>query len=199
MFETVVQKIVDDQIKKGALAAEDRNIYLYGYQMLFEFFVNIATSIIIAVVFQAYMIVFVFTIAYLLLRGYVGGYHAKTSLGCFCCSAGMLIASVLMVKAIAGMAYGSWFFLLELIMLPCVFCGTPMPDINKPITENESIHFNKKVKQIYSIELVVEAILLFCGLQVPALSIWAVHVVLFIMVLVDFLLKRAEIECKRGS
>ena len=195
MFETVVQKIVDDQIEKGALEAEDRNIYLYGYQMLFEFFVNIATSIIIAVVFQAYMIVFVFTIAYLLLRGYVGGYHAKTSLGCFCCSAGMLIASVLMVKAVAGMVFGNWFFLLEIIMLPCVFRRTPMPDVNKPITENESIHFNKKVKQIYAIELVIELIFLLCGLQVPALSIWAVHVVLFIMVLVDFLLKRTRIEC----
>ena len=196
MFETVAQRIVDDQIEKGALEAEDRNIYLYGYQMLFEFFVNIATSIIIAVVFQAYMIVFVFTIAYLLLRGYVGGYHAKTSLGCFCCSAGMLIASVLMVKAVADMALGNWFFLLEIIMLPCVFYRTPMPDVNKPITENECIHFNKKVKQIYSIELVIELIFLLCGLQVPALSIWAVHVVLFIMVLVDFLLKRIRIACE---
>lgn len=195
MFETVVQKIVDDQIEKGVLEAEDKNIYLYGYQMLFEFFVNIATSVIIAVVFQAYMSVFVFTIAYLLLRGYVGGYHAKTSLGCFCCSAGMLIASVLMVKAVTGMVFCNWFFLLEIIMLPCVFRRTPMPDVNKPITENESIHFNKKVKQIYSIELVIELIFLLCGLQVPALSIWAVHVVLFIMVLVDFLLKRTRIEC----
>lgn len=193
MFEVISQRIVDDQIEKGTLAQEDRNIYLYGYQMLFEFCVNIITSIIIAVVFRAYDIVLIFTIAYLLLRGYVGGYHARTSLGCFCISAGILIASVIVVKVIAGLQITDWFFLLEMIMLPCVFRGTPMPDVNKPITENESIYFKKKVKQIYTIELVVEMILLFCGLDTFALSIWAVHVVLFIMVLVDFLLKRTRI------
>lgn len=192
MFEVVVKRIVNNQIENGNLREEDRNIYLYGYQMLFEFCVNIVTSIIIAGIFQAYDIVFIFTIGYLLLRGYVGGYHARTSLGCFCCSASILIASVIAVKFIASLSISSWVFFLEVIMLPCVFHGTPMSDVNKPITENESIYFNKKVKQIYSIELIVELILLFCDLDTFALSIWAVHVVLFTMVLVDFLLKGAR-------
>lgn len=189
MFEGFVQKIVDNQIEKGILIKTDRNIYLYGYQMLIEFCINIVTSIIIAIVFRATGIVVVFTIAYLLLRGYVGGYHAKTSMGCFCCSAAILISAVIVVKFVNGIELDKYFFLLEIVMVPSVFKGTPMPDVNKPITENESKYFNKKVKQIYLIQLLIEMILWYVDVKVYALSIWAVHVVLFSMVLLDVIRK----------
>ena len=73
MFERTVQKLVDSQIEKGALKEEDRNIYRYGYQVLIEFCINIVVSIAIALIFRAFEIVIVFTIAYLLIRGYAGG------------------------------------------------------------------------------------------------------------------------------
>ena len=196
MLKAVIKKIVDAQIKKGMLQEEERNIYLYGYQMLFEFGINIMTSILIAYIFQAYTIVFTFTISYLAVRGYVGGYHARTSLGCFCCSASILIISVIIVKGISAWEIEFGTFFLEVLMLPCIFQRTPMPDINKPITENEESYFNKKVKQIYLVELIIEIVLFVCGLDIFALSIWAVHLVLFTMVLFDFLTKRCVIRTK---
>ena len=190
MFEGFVQKIVDNQIEKGTLDREDRNIYLYGYQMLIEFCINIFTSIVIAFVFEAAEIVVVFTIAYLLLRGYVGGYHAKTSLGCFCCSAMMLISAVVLVKLVAGMEIGRYFFWSEIIIVPSVFTETPMPDVHKPITKNESNYFNKKVKQIYLIQLIIELFFLYMDVKEYALSIWSVHVVLFGMVVLEVIRKK---------
>lgn len=189
MFEAVVQKIVNNQIENGAVQESERSIYLYGYQMLIEFCINIIASVLIAVVFQAYGIVIIFTVAFLLIRGYVGGYHAKTSLGCFCWSASILIISVIAVKYVSVLEFSSLFLLLEVIMLPCIFRRTPIPNVNKPITENERVHFNKKVKQIYWIELLAELVLLFVGMDTFALTILAVHAVLFIMVLSDVLLK----------
>ena len=194
MFETVVKKIVDGQVESGAVEAEERDVYVYGYQMLIEFCINIITSILIAFVFRAFDIVIIFTVAFLLIRGYVGGYHAKTSAGCFCWSACMLILSVIAVKAVSNLEFINYFFLLEAAMLPCIFHGSPIPDANKPITGNESMHFKKKVKQIYLLELFTEVILLFLGMKVSALSILAVHVVLFVMVLWDVFCRR---QCKR--
>ena len=194
MFESTVKKIVDTQIENGTLSEGDRNIYLYGYQMLIEFSVNIITSLITAVVFQAYGIVIVFTVAYLLLRGYVGGYHAKTSLGCFCISACMLLAAVFFVQYVAALEIINWLFLLENIMLPCVICRTPIPVTSKPITNNEKYHFKRKVKLIYPIELLAEILLLFLEKDTWALSILAVHIVLFIMVIVDLLKKHPVLQ-----
>ena len=112
MFEAVVQKIVDNQIEAGSIKESEQSIYLYGYQMLIEFCINIVVSVLIAIVFQAFGSVITFTLAFLLIRGYVGGYHAKTSLGCFCWSASILIVSVVMVKFIGEQEIWQWFFLL---------------------------------------------------------------------------------------
>ena len=189
MFEKIVEKIVNKQIENDLIVEADRSIYIYGYQILFEFGINIVTSILIAIIFQAYEIVVVFTIAFLVIRGYVGGYHAKTSLGCFCFSATMLIISVVAVKISAKFLWCNYLFLSEIILLPCIFKATPIPNKNKPITENERIYFNKKVKQIYVIELLVEVFLLFIKRNTFALSILAVHIVLFIMVLMEVVQK----------
>jgi len=185
MFEAVVQEIVHNQIEAGSIDESDKEVYLYGYQMLIEFCINILVSVLIAFVFQAFVEVIIFTIAFLLIRGYVGGYHAKTSLGCFCWSASILIGSVVMVKIVSVQEVWQWFFLLEIMAMPCVFKCSPIPTANKPITDNERIHFKKKVKQIYILELIVELLLVLCGLKEYALSILVVHVVLLIMVIGD--------------
>ena len=189
MFEAVVQEIVHNQIEAGSIDESDKEVYLYGYQMLIEFCINILVSVLIAFVFQAFVEVIIFTIAFLLIRGYVGGYHAKTSLGCFCWSASILIGSVVMVKIVSVQEVWQWFFLLEIMAMPCVFKCSPIPTANKPITDNERINFKKKVKQIYILELIVELLLVLLGLREYALSILAVHVVLFVMVIAEFLQK----------
>lgn len=192
MFEKAVKKIVDKQIESGMLPEADRKLYLYGYQMLIEFCINIMTSICIAVIFDAYLTVLVFTVAYLLIRGYAGGYHARTSLGCFCMSAGLLILAVIMVDQVSGLEMRNILFILECVMMPCVILNTPIPSENKPITENERQHFNKKVKQIYLFELLLELFSLFFGMEVCALSVLAVHIALFIMVLFDIFCKKVK-------
>ncbi len=188
MFERTVQKLVDSQIEKGALKEEDRNIYRYGYQVLIEFCINIVVSIAIALIFRAFEIVIVFTIAYLLIRGYAGGYHARTSLGCFCLSACMLISVIVIVQFIDARNPAWWMLLIpEIVIMPFIFRHTPMPDENKPVSDNERIHFRKRVRQIYCIELTTALILLCFGMTTCAMSILAVHTVLFIMVMMQIL------------
>lgn len=189
-MENIASKIVNHQIGKGILQESDRNIYQYGYQMLMEFGINIITSIVIAIIFQAFNIVIVFTIMYLMMRGYAGGYHAKTSLGCFGMSAGILVSAILLVQKLAGMELDWWIFLIvEVIMMPVIFIGTPIPVKNKPITDNEYCHFKKKVKQIYFIEVALILILIWCGKPVYSLSIMATQVVIFVMAAIDIIVK----------
>lgn len=188
MFEKAVQKLVDNQIERGALKEEDRNIYRYGYQVMIEFCINIVVSIAIAVIFRAFEIVVVFTIAYLLIRGYAGGYHARTSLGCFCMSAFMLIIVILIVRFVDTRNPAWWMLLIpEAVMTPLIFKYTPLPVKNKPVSENERIYFKKKMRQIYCIELTTALALLFLGNTTCTMSILAVHIVLFIMVVIQIL------------
>ncbi|MBQ6806794.1 MAG: accessory gene regulator B family protein [Lachnospiraceae bacterium] len=200
MLEQITHKIVNHQIEKGILQESDRNIYQYGYQMLIEFGINILASIVIAIFFQAFEIVIVFTIAYLVMRGYAGGYHAKTSIGCFGMSAGILIMSIVVVQKLAEMAMAWWILLvIEVIMMPIIFIGTPIPVKNKPITNNEYLHFKKKVKQIYCIEVVVILIFFWCDKPIYAFSIMATQVVIFIMAGIDILSRAIQKQLKKSN
>lgn len=186
MFERTVQKLVDGQIEKGALKEEDRNIYKYGYQVMIEFFINVIVSIAIAVLFQAYEIVIVFTIAYLLIRGYAGGYHARTSLGCFCLSACILISVIVIVQFIDAVNPARWLLLVpEVIVTPFILWLAPVPVESRPVSDNERVHFRKKVWQIYCIELTTALIMLYFGLTTYAMSVLAVHTVLFVIIMLQ--------------
>ena len=188
MLEHAVHKLVESQIEQGALKEEDRNLYRYGYQILIEFAINIIVSIFIAVFFRAFDIVIVFTAAYILIRGCAGGYHAKTSLGCFCVSACMLIGVILLVQYIDGMGLTVWMpFVPEIFITPCIFAKTPIPDPNRPISENERVHFKRKVKQLYCLELAAAVLLQWFGKTTCALTILAVHMIIFIMVILHIL------------
>lgn len=190
MFEQAVDKLVEDQIKKGALKEEDRNIYRYGYQIMIELAINITVSILIAVLFRAYDIVIVFTAAYLWIRGCAGGYHAKTSLGCFTISACMLIGVIIMVQYISSMEIAFWIpFVPEAIITPWIFKYTPIPHENRPVSENERVHFKRKVKVVYVAEFLAALLLQYLGKTSCALTILAVHTIIFIMVIIHLLRK----------
>lgn len=185
MLESVAYRIVNTQIRKGLLKEEDRNIYQYGYQMLMEYCINIAASISIAAFFHAYKIVLVFSLAYFLLRGYAGGYHARTSIGCFLMSTAVLVAVVVVVRYGSNMSFSKELILAEAVMLPYVFKKMPIPVKNKPVTENEKIHFGKMARWVYAVELAVGIVLIGVGRMESAISVVAAHGVIFIMAVGD--------------
>lgn len=186
MLEKMLQRIIERQIERGNIAAEEKSIYVYGYRMLLELGANLTASILIAVFLREWMVVLVFLIAFFMIRGYVGGFHAKTGIGCFCLSACTLFTSVILIRGICDMVYGKYFLALEIVMMPCIIKKAPIPSENKPLSENERAYFQKKVKWIYSLQLFAELILFFAGMGKWAFSVWAVHVLLMIMVIIDF-------------
>ena len=102
MLEKIITRLVEYQISRGILEEKDKRLYQYGYQVLAEYAANLLTAVLIAAVFHAYGIVLIFTLSFMLVRSYAGGYHAGTGLGCLILSALMQIAVILMVRALGS-------------------------------------------------------------------------------------------------
>ena len=64
----------------------------------------------------------------------------------------MLIIAVVVVKGMIRTDASGWILLVEIVMCPIIFRKVPIPSENKPISEKERVHFNKRVKQIYVFE-----------------------------------------------
>lgn len=189
MLEKWIESFVDYQIRQRFIKEEEKSIYKYGYQVLVEYCFNISAAILIAVFFRAVEIVIVFTVSYMLVRSYAGGYHAKTSTGCFCLSSIMQVCVIKVIKMLIDTGITNELLLMEIIFLPYVFKKVPIPIINKPLTENEKRHFGLRAKQWYIIEVVVAIVLAYIGREQSVLAIIASHFVIFLLALINSMSK----------
>ena len=185
MLESWIERFVDYQIGQEIINEEERNIYKYGYQVLVEYCFNTIAAILIAVFFHAYEIVIIFTVSFMLVRSYAGGYHAKTSIGCFALSAIMLICVILVEKMILNIGVTKELLFMEIIFFPYIFKRVPIPIINRPLSENEKKHFGMRARQWYVAEVVVAIVLAFIGREQSVLAILASHFVIFLLALID--------------
>ena len=179
MIDRIVTRLIDYQISRGFLEENDRKLYQYGYLILFEYIINVLAAVFIAAIFRAYGIVIVFTLAFMLVRSYVGGYHAKSGTRCFVMSATMQILVILAVRAMVNVDLCVSILVIEIFMLPYIFRKIPLPVPNKPISDNERRIFCKKAKIIYVLELII--CLCFIGLDKMqyAYAILGAHLIVF--------------------
>lgn len=194
MLEKLVARLIEYQIRQGILEEKEKSLYQYGYQVLFEYLFNILAAVLIAAVFHAYGIVLVFTTAFMLVRSYSGGYHARTGIGCFVMSALMQIVVICAVRAVCSFEFakeiGAWgrlsfpegVFLTEIFLLPYIFRRVPVPVKNKPMTENERLHFRKCARFLYILEL--SAGIFFLRIQQPeyAMAVLCAHLIIFLLI-----------------
>ena len=95
----------------------------------------------------------IFTISYLLLRPYAGGYHAETEIGCYVFSTLMIIVVVFVSK----------FIMMEFhtvaIILGCsvsiLMLLAPVEDYRKPLDEMEVKVYRRKLRGTLLIEILI--------------------------------------------
>ncbi len=134
-------------IENEVIDAEDKEIYDYGLKQGMIIVLNAITTIMIGSLFGMLSETIVFSIAYIPLRSYVGGYHAKTQLRCYLLSV-LLIICVLF--AIENILWTSSIVLgLTFISGIIIFILAPMEDSNKPLDSIEKKVFRVRTRIIF--------------------------------------------------
>src|SRR5690606_35879503 len=146
-------KIVDWLIANGTIKAEDREIYLYGLQQGLIMILNIITTIIIGFCLSMVWQSIVFMVAYIPLRSFAGGYHARTQLKCYILSIVLTLAVLMMIKFFP--ATNVSIMILTGIASGIIAWLSPMEDSNKPLDEIEVKVYGKKTRVILIVEICV--------------------------------------------
>ena len=144
--------IIDQFIKNDIISSDDKELYSYGLHQGMILLLNIITTILIGLAFGMAWQSFVFMIAYIPLRSYAGGYHAKTQIGCY------FISVLLIITALLGIRYIPWTITICLIVVlsagGIIFFASPVENINKPLcSTEEKIAYKKKMRIILFILL----------------------------------------------
>ena len=154
-------KIGNDMVKSKVVEAEDVEIYIYGINQILTSVLNVSSALIIGFIFGVIPEVAVFMAAYIPLRSFAGGYHAKTPLRCY-------IFSVIMLIIVSiGMKYlyiANWVYYIVLAATTIVVLVlSPVEDRNKPLDEIEQKVYKKRTMNIAAAEVMVCLALKFVG------------------------------------
>ena len=166
MFQTTAQKITDRLCSQDIIEDADKELYAYGFNMLLTVSLNIISTIIIGLLFGMVFESIAFLVAYIPLRSYAGGYHARTPLRCYIISL-LLIVLILLTLNLIGESVLALFILSGIGTIICVTMS-PVEDANKPLDGIEKQVYRKKAMIILAIEIIILIISIFALMKLAA-------------------------------
>lgn len=162
-MEGYIAKFVDHQIRKKRIEQSESEVYQYGYRLLIEKVCAVIMTFVIAILFDAWIEIFIFCVAFIPIRIFAGGYHARHSLSCMVLSAGVLILNIFMGKWFLTTGYANYAFVLEVMLYPAIAWMAPVENSNRVISESEKKYFKRVVLVIYAVQVLIEFVLLLFG------------------------------------
>jgi len=152
-LEKLSHKIGDDLVRSGVVKEEDAEVYIYGINQILAYVLNVSSSLIIGLIFGVTLEIIIFMAAYIPLRSFAGGYHAKTPLRCYIFSVIMLIVVSIGLKYLC---LADWVYYAVLAVSVFVILAlSPVEDKNKPLDEVEHKVYKRRTVLIAAVELVI--------------------------------------------
>lgn len=178
---SLAERITDSFTNSGIIDAQERELYEYGLHHGLLMVVNLITTIIIGIIFGMVWESIVFMLAYIPLRTYAGGYHAKTQFRCY------LLSIVLIWAALLGIKLIPWTGFICLMITLCaaaiIFFLAPVEDSNKPLSQVEIKVYGKKARTLLLLEFAILLFMMLIGQLYIASWITMVFVILSIMLI----------------
>jgi len=186
-FYLITNKIID---------IEDRDIYIYGLELLISTLFTSISILILGLLIEEWISGVAYLTVYFFLKSYTGGYHAKHYYECYIYSILVFIV-LIFINKITLSVYKPIIGLLSLILsIIVVFKFAPVVNKNNPKTKEEII----KNKKIARRRILLLSIIIILGYIVKAelLDLW------FMLVLTDIsiaysILKQKVLERRKKS
>ncbi len=181
MIEKLAEYLVDWQIKRHYLSAEDQRLYQYAFGLLIGQAVNILIACLLAAAFQEYMTVFVFLLSFIPLRSYAGGHHADNYTICTLLSTLILLGVCVMAKLIPAGIILTGSLISGAVCGFLIFLLAPVEDRNKPLDQAERRRYGRRSKVIWTFEIFAWMIFYKAGAEDVSLAIALGHLALSIL------------------
>lgn len=156
MTNNLFKRIALRLAANGSIEEKYIELYVIAMQSLLAMALNAATALLIGYLLGMWQQGIILFAAFIPLRSYAGGYHARGYLSCYLESCVITTAILLFLRFItqsSTLPYGMW--LLFLTAAAVVFRLAPLADENKPISEKETIVFKRRTRIILILEMIL--------------------------------------------
>lgn len=181
MFEVLSERITGWLLANEAIPREDKEIYRYGIQQGMIALLNLGTTMVIGVVFGKLLESILFMAAYIPLRSYAGGYHAKTAVRCYFFSIVMMSAVLWVMRYVTY--YGLICVCLTAVSGSMIWLLVPVEDRNKPLDDVEKVVYRKRARGIVLTESIISLLTMFFSWERLGMCMTLVLCVMALMLL----------------
>lgn len=141
MISKLSEKITNTLVEKNTISEDDRELYEYGFFMLFSNLYFIVITCIFGLIFGVFFESLIFFISFMLIRKYAGGYHAKTETRCQIVSTLSILISILVIRFVNFDDISVILLAITAISSILIFAFAPLDTPEKPLSKNEKKHF----------------------------------------------------------
>lgn len=149
-------------LERGIIREEERELYEFGIRNGMILLLDIATAFLIGLLTTKLAVVAIFTVSFMVLRSYTGGYHSDSRIFCYIGSNIVLFIPVY-TENIFLMASDLQVYVLLSLAMVIILWLSPMHSKNRKLDQKEQKHFGKKARLVAVMELIIFLALWYVG------------------------------------
>ncbi len=159
MVRLLSSRLADFLIENKIVEAEDKEIYIYGYEILISSVIGVALVLILGFWFNLVIETVIFLAEFILIRQSCGGYHANSYLKCILSFLSVFVLVILALNIfLVHYSYLIW-IVLSAMCMSVMMELSPIENINKPLTQ-ETRSRNRKISIVLSAVVIISAAIL---------------------------------------
>ena len=192
MISKLAKNIAHFFVVKNITEESKEVIYAYGMELLISDVLNTLIVLMIALISHTLPAVIIFIAVFMVLRRFVGGYHANSHLSCMLTLVMVMLVFSYGICNISGQTAQVFSISFITMALPIIFCITPVPHPNKPMSAEKGIRLRKRSIILAAVLSVVVIALLIFHYQKLGLYVSSGLLLSAIMALLGFFLNRGD-------
>ena len=196
MIQKLSILLTNKAIKSSICSVDEFDNYVYGFQIFFGKLLTYSLLLIVGIISKKTISLAAYIVPLVILRGYSGGYHAKTQIGCTVFTCFIAALSILIVNIYPDSVYSHWGLGVSTILSSIyILIYTPINHVNLNFSGSE-IKQQRKLIKIYLLMTIVVIIIFICIKQRELLLsvCFAVITVAFLMFLAKMLKQEVQKE-----
>lgn len=140
--------------ERGIIEEKDRDIYQYGISSGGIILLNVTTAFLIGLFTEQLLVVCVFTLSFMTLRSFTGGFHCDDRLFCYIGSSVVLFIPVYTGGLLVWLSVPT--VLLTLVAAAgIILIFSPMNSRNRKLDQKEKKHFGRYARIIVVLQIMV--------------------------------------------
>lgn len=164
MISRMAEKAADVLSVHNCIAQDEKELYVYGFFMLFSKAFFLLLTVIYGVLFGVVLESVLFYITFTVLRSYAGGVHASKEHTCTICTSLAMLLCVAAIRACAELSLIAVPLVLLVLSTICILILSPLDSAEKRLTEEEKKEYRKKSYVFTTLILLAAILALLCGL-----------------------------------